>query len=64
MSFAALIAVVMIIIAGIYLLFSFGNDDTKDKAKKIIYYTLIGLVILLFARILVELVTVFLAQQV
>jgi hypothetical protein len=54
LNFLALIAVVMVIVAGFYLVLSLGNDDTKDKAKKIIYYTIIGLVVVLFARVIVE----------
>lgn len=64
LSFAALIAVIMIIIAGFYLVLSLGNDDNKDKAKKIIYYTLIGLLVLLFARIIVSIITVWLFSEV
>lgn len=56
LNFLALIAVVMVIIAGFYLVLSLGNDEQKDKAKKIILYTLIGLVIILFSRVIVELV--------
>lgn len=58
LNFVALIAVIMIIIAGFYLVLSLGEDEKKDKAKKIIFYTLIGLIVLLFARIIVGLVTV------
>lgn len=64
LNFAALLATVMIIIAGFYLVLSLGSEDNKDKAKRIIYYTLIGLVVILFSRILVSLVTVLLASQV
>lgn len=64
LNFTALLAVVMIIIAGFYLILSLGNEEQKDKAKRIIYYTLIGLVVILISRILVGLVTLWLAQQV
>jgi hypothetical protein len=64
LEFAALLATAMIIIAGFYLVLSNGNEDNKDKAKKIIYYTLAGLVVILFSRILVELVTEWLAEEV
>lgn len=57
LSYAALAAFTMIVIAGFYLLLSNGNDDGKEKAKSIIKYTLIGLVVLLFSRIIVHLVT-------
>lgn len=64
LNYLALIAVIMIVIAGFYLVLSFGDDDKKDKAKKIIYYTLIGLLVILFARVIVSFVTVWLSSQV
>jgi hypothetical protein len=56
--------VAAIIIAGIYMIISLGNDEQIEKAKKIIKYTLIGLVIILFSRVLVGLVTHFLYSAV
>lgn len=64
LNFLALIAVVVVIIAGIRLIVSQGNDDEKDKAKKAIFYALAGLVIVLFARVIVGLVTSYLAGEV
>jgi hypothetical protein len=64
LSFLALAAVITIIIAGIILILSLGNEEQKDRAKRIIFYTLIGLVIVLFARVIVGIVTVYLASQV
>lgn len=64
LSFLALAAVITIIIAGIILILSLGNEEQKDRAKRIIFYTLIGLVIILFARVIVGIVTVYLASQV
>ena len=64
LSFLSLAAVAVIIIAGIYLIVGLGSDESKEKAKKIIQYTLIGLVIVLFSRVIVSIITVFLAQQV
>ncbi len=64
LNFLALIAVVVVIIAGIRLIVSQGNDEEKDKAKKAIFYALGGLVIVLFARVIVGLVTSYLAQNV
>ncbi len=63
LSYLALAAVIVIIIAGIRLIVSLGNDDEKEKAKKIIFYALAGLIIVLFARVIVGLVTVYLAGQ-
>jgi len=64
LNFLALIAVVVVVIAGIRLIVSQGEDDAKDKAKKTIFYALMGLAVVLFARVIVGLVTVYLAQQV
>lgn len=64
LNFLALIAVVIVVIAGIRLIVSQGEDDAKDKAKKTIFYALVGLAIVLFARVIVGLVTVYLAEQV
>ncbi len=64
LSFLALAAVITIIIAGIILIVSLGNEESKDRAKRIIFYTLIGLTIVLFARVIVGLVTVYLASEV
>lgn len=64
LNFLALIAVVIIVIAGIRLIVSQGEDEQKDKAKNTILYALIGLVVVLFARVLVSIVTVYLAGEV
>lgn len=64
LSFLALAAVITIIIAGIILIVSLGNEDSRERAKRIIFYTLIGLTIILFARVIVGLVTVYLASEV
>lgn len=64
LSFASLLAVAMVIIAGFWLLLSLGDEEKKEKAKKIIFYTLIGLMVLLFSRIIVGLVTLYLATEV
>jgi len=54
--FLALIAIVMIVIAGLYLIFSQGNDEQKNKAKNIIIYVCVGLIVILLARLIVGLV--------
>ena len=53
LSFLALAAVIMIVAAGFYMVLSNGSDEAKDKAKKIILYVIIGLVIIFIARSLV-----------
>ena len=64
LNFLALIAVIMVLIAGIRLIVSQGEDEAKDKVKKTIIYALIGLIVVLFARVLVALITNYLATQV
>lgn len=64
LNFLAIVAVIVVVIAGIRLIISQGEDDAKDKAKKTIFYALIGLVIVLFARVIVGLVTNVLADAI
>lgn len=56
LDFIALIAVVMIVVAGIRYIISQGEDSEKDKAKKMIIYVVIGLLIILVARAIVTFV--------
>ena len=53
LNFLALAGVVVIVAAGVYLVVSFGKDEAKDRAKKMILYVIIGLLIVLFARFIV-----------
>lgn len=64
LNILALVAVVIVIIAGIRLIVSQGEDEQKDKAKKTIIYALIGLAVVLFAKVIVGLVTEFLYDEV
>ena len=64
LNFLALVAVIVVVIAGIRLIISQGEDEAKDAAKKTIIYALVGLVIVLFARVIVSLVTGYLAGQI
>ena len=56
LNFMALVAVVLIVIAGIRLVISQGEESEKDKAKKTIIYVIIGLVVIVLARAIVEFV--------
>ncbi|MBT4119858.1 MAG: hypothetical protein HOE29_02985, partial [Candidatus Peribacter sp.] len=56
LGFMALAAVVVIVIAGILMVVSLGDEQAKDRAKRIILYAVIGLFIILFARAIVKLV--------
>lgn len=48
-----LLAVAAIILAGIYLIISNGEEGEKDKAKRVIYYAIIGIVVVLMSRVIV-----------
>lgn len=54
LSFMFLIAVVTIVVAGIMLIISFGNDGRRQKAVKIILYTILGLLLIMFAYAIVS----------
>lgn len=56
LDFIALIAVVMIVVARIRYIISQGEEGEKDKAKKMIIYVVIGLLIILIARAIVTFV--------
>lgn len=53
-SFMGLAAVVVIVIGGIMLVVGMGSDETKEKVKKIILFTIVGLIVILLARAIVE----------
>ena len=53
LSFMALIAVIVVVIAGIRLVVSQGEEQEKDKAKKTIFYAVIGLIIILLAQAII-----------
>ncbi len=53
LDFVLLLAVGAIIIAGIYLIVSNGDEGQKDKAKKIVYYAVAGIVLVLLSRVIV-----------
>ncbi len=53
LGFMALIAVIVIVIAGIRLVVSQGEEGEKDKAKKAIFYAIIGLIVILLAQAIV-----------
>ncbi|MDP7477095.1 MAG: TrbC/VirB2 family protein [Candidatus Peribacteraceae bacterium] len=56
LSFMALIAVIFIVIGGIRLVISQGEEQEKDKAKKTIFYVIIGLIVILIAQAIVSFV--------
>jgi len=56
LNLALLLAVVAIIVAGIYLIVSNGDEGQKDKAKRIIFYVIIGIIVILLSRVIVSFV--------
>lgn len=54
LSYMALAAVAVIVIAGILLIFSGGNDESKERAKRIVLFAIAGLIVILLARGLVQ----------
>ena len=53
LNFILLIAVVYVVVAGIRLIVSGGDEGEKDKAKQTIIYVIIGIIVVLFARVIV-----------
>lgn len=53
LDYVLIIAVAAVIVAGIYLIVSNGDEGQKDKAKNIIIYVSVGIVLILFARVIV-----------
>lgn len=54
LSYMGLAAVVVIVIAGIFLIVGGGSDESRQKALKIVMYTLIGLIVILLASAFVR----------
>ncbi len=55
-NFAGLLAVAAIVIAGIMLILSMGDEGRKDTAKKTIIYAIVGLVVIILASAIVRFV--------
>ncbi len=56
LDYVTLIGVVFVVVAGIRLIVSGGDEGEKDKAKKTIIYVVIGIIVILFARVIVSFV--------
>ena len=54
LGFLGLLAVIMIIYGGITYVTSAGNDEAVGKAKKIILYSVIGIVVILLSFVIVN----------
>lgn len=53
LNIVLLIAVLAIIVAGVYLIISNGEEGQKDKAKTIIMYCVAGIALIMLARVIV-----------
>lgn len=53
LDFITIVGVVFVVIAGIRLIVSGGDEGEKDRAKKTIIYVIIGIVVVLLARVIV-----------
>lgn len=56
LSLVALLAAIFIIYGGVKYIISFGESDEAEKAKKIILYAVIGLIVIGLAAVLVNFV--------
>ena len=53
LDLVTIVGVVFVVVAGIRLIVSGGDEGEKDKAKKTIIYVIVGIVVVLFARVIV-----------
>ncbi|MFA4845748.1 MAG: TrbC/VirB2 family protein [Patescibacteria group bacterium] len=53
LDFILIIAVAYVVYAGIRLIMSGGDESAKDSAKKTIIYVIIGIIVILLARVIV-----------
>ena len=56
LSYMGIAAVIVIVIAGIYLLVGGGSDESRQKAIKIVLYTTIGIIVIFLASAFVHFV--------
>ena len=56
LDFILIVAVIFVIVAGIRLIVSGGEEGEKDKAKKTIIYVIVGIIVVLLARVIVTFV--------
>ncbi|MFA7681472.1 MAG: TrbC/VirB2 family protein, partial [Candidatus Peribacteraceae bacterium] len=59
LSYMALVAVIVIVLAGIRMVVSQGDEGAVDKAKKTLLYAIIGLIIILLASAIVTIIASF-----
>lgn len=56
-SFLTLIAVVAIVVAGFVFIMGFGTEGSITRGKKIIIYTIVGILVVLLASVIVKFFT-------
>ncbi len=57
MLYTALLATAVIIIGGIILIVGLGSDESREKTKKIVIYTIVGMALIVLAEGIVVFVT-------
>jgi len=50
LTYLAIIAVAVLVIAGFTLVLGFGSDESRKKAKNIVIYTIVGLIVIALAK--------------
>ena len=63
LGFLALVAIIFVIVGGIRILASAGNEENVTKGRKTIVFAIIGLIVVFFARVIVGFFTGELASQ-
>ena len=53
LDFVLILAVAFVVYAGIRLIVSGGDESAKDSAKKTIIYVIVGIIVVLLARVIV-----------
>lgn len=53
LTFLALVAVIFVIVGGVRILASAGNEESVTKGRKTIIFAVVGLVVIFFARVIV-----------
>jgi len=54
LGFVFIIAVIVLIVAGVMFITSFGNDTQNQKARKMILWTIIGILVIMLSYIIVS----------
>lgn len=63
LRFLAVVSVIVLVIGGVMYIFSLGNEDGAKRAKRLILYAIIGLIIVGVSVLLVNTLISFFFQQ-